>query len=249
MAKGEYTSLITELPHFILIIIVGFLGIFAFIPLLLSYLLPPSKKINILLIFTHYWREIFVSWSGINTIFFLILILSFSYFIGYVITGLYDIIGGKIIWCFAKLYDKYILMRFKDYKELKKYFDRIKKAREFMKREFSIGTPEYAKFQFELYQPFNENYRIYYNWEFIKAVSCEYISFLVVIFFFIFTTYYLLDKIGWVNISDNIQFSCRSVVFIYGLLIISFISLLYGSLFYGSARHIAQVEAYKEIMK
>lgn len=243
MNNSGYFTFLTELPHLILILALGFMALFFFSPFLVSLFYPPIDSLNILLIFTYYWKNILVAWSGLNAVFYSFLLLGVSYLLGFIITGLYDFFGlGSFlldefgIKCYGKILEY----------QKKGYHKVIEQARK--PTRYDIGTSEYANFQFDLYHPYNKHLRSYYNWEFIKDVSCQYIAFIIVIFWIIFSFYLLFYFTGWfVQISENINITLKSIVFIYLFTLIAFLGLEYGHLFYGSARVKARLELYNRL--
>jgi len=248
MPKDEYSYFFMELPHMILIITLGFLELFLFLPLILSHFYNPTTKIDILFIFTSYWKTTLLSWSDINATFFLLLILALSYFLGYVFIGLYDFFGSKIINSLSWLLDSTICLICNSYATKKYYYRRIEEAKKYSEKNYLIGTKKYSKFQFELYDPKNKNYRNYYNWEFIKDVSCEYLAFLDIIFIAIFSFFLIFNHFELFEINDKIILSSWSILLIYVLAIISLKSLIYGHLFYGSARFVAENQAFDDLV-
>ena len=248
MSGSDYFSFLTELPHLVLTFLIGFLSILVYLPFILLFLFPPAIHLDFILIFTYFWKNILVSWSGVNTVFYSVLLVSFSFLAGFIFVGLYDLIGHKIINGIAKYFDIFLKKISKKYRERKKYYDIFKKAEgnDEKVKQYDIGTEKYAKIQFNMYKPENRYIRSYYNWEFIKDASCSYLAFLIIIFWIVLVIYYILSLM--VKLNNNVEFSMITYVFLI-VSIIGFFSLIYGHLFYGSARIQARLKAYKFLDK
>ncbi len=238
MSLGDYYSYLTDFPHLVLTFTIGFLTLFFFLPLYLIFIYSPSDSISYFMVFPYYWKNILVTWSQINPVFFFILLIAFSYLAGFIFIGLYDL--------FAKYYFVSILkiLNFISKKRKKNgYSTIILEAKKTIKdgKRF-IGTSDYSKFQFRLYHKDNRNIQAYLNWEFIKCVSCGYLSFLIIL------TLISSAVFHYVYMDDIIVITNIEIFVFLGILIIALPSLMYGYLFYGSARYKGEVEAYNELM-
>jgi hypothetical protein len=238
---GDYYNYLNEFPHLVLIFAIGFLTLFSFLPLYLFFIYPLDYSISFFMIFPYYWKNILLTWLFINPVFFFLLLFTFSYITGFIFIGFYDFIGNFYLRFFIRI-GNYICVQL----DKNGYSRIIKDAKQTMKeKKFQIGTSNYSKFQFELYKKENKNIQSYLNWEFLKCVSCGYLSFfllLIIICYVIFTSFFN-------NISGDFSISIYNFnMWLLILLIIGFFSLVKGYLFYGSARYKGEVEAYNRLM-
>ena len=96
MNEGYY-PFFRNLPHLILVLIIGFLTMLLISPIFLLNYYPLPEKVEFFQIFIVFWDKMFMSLSRFNWIIALLLILAGSYTFGFIFMGFYDSLGIHII--------------------------------------------------------------------------------------------------------------------------------------------------------
>jgi len=238
--KG-YSYFFRNLPHLVLILMIGFITMIIFLPIVLIHYYPPHKEIDFFLIFPDFWNRVLIYTSNLNWIILALVILGGSYAFGFIFMGFYDFIGLHIIrrssMRFARLSRPCKRNRTRGWY----YWENQIAEDKNISDKYNIGSIEYAKLMCWLHKPENAHLKEYYYWEFLKTVSCEYLGVLVFSLFFFSLPVYLPIQF-WQNfiiknfLDTNISlkgsvYSCCYLV----VLFVFYLFLLYGQAFYKSA--------------
>lgn len=254
--KG-YSYFFRNLPHLVLILMIGFITMIIFLPIALIHYYPPHKEIDFFLIFPDFWNRVLIYTSNLNWIVLALVILGGSYAFGFIFMGFYDAIGLHIIRIpsrhFAKwLYPLVKLLRRlaeilhiigKNEMETRGWYyweNRIAEDKN-ISNKYNIGNIEYAKLMGWFHKPENAHLREYYYWEFLKTVSCEYLGVLVFsLFFFSLLVYFpcqcwqnFITK-NFLDTNISLKGSVYSCCYLVGLFVF-YLFLLYGQACYKSA--------------
>lgn len=252
MADEGYSYFFRDLPHLILIFIIGFMTMVLSFPLGLVHFYPPPNRMEFILIFPYFWNKILTYLSDLNWIVSIIIVLVGSYTFGFIFTGFYDSIGLHVVRrsCRAFAFVWGFIFRIKNERRGWYYwenkiepFDKseTKNIRNKKNDKYNVGNLEYAALMCWLNEPDNAPLKNYYVWEFLKTVSCKYLSLLIFSMFIVFFLLYLPIQ-GWQHfiirnfLDENVILGKN--IYSYGFVIVLFIFyliLLYGESYYECA--------------